>query len=281
MAKYPVTECLNILKNLWEKPEYTKLTFTSKAYLKLIAFINLIGDYEISGFARIEDVNGEAYITDVDILKQRVKGAYVEASEDAVMDFLRRIPKEQYGQWTLDWHSHVNMSTSPSGTDWNNYAEMLTARMGKQFPFMIVNKREEITAYQYMSESRHKEIKMYIDQTPMSEDDILSLYNECKEKVETLCTKEIEATVTVASNPFEKKESKGVVYSPSKNNYVSRWDQEYEYNDYYGRKWYEDDDDDIIDYCTECGKPLDTKDSRQCSWGICAECMKKEYPELL
>ena len=187
---YPVTECLQYLKNMYTKPVYTQLAITNYAWTKLMAFIHLVGDYEISGFGRIK--NGT--IIDFDIIRQEVKSAYVESDADSVLEFIMNTPSDQREEWILDWHSHVNMGTTPSSTDWTNYSEMYKARQHKQFPAMIVNKKGNVTANQIICEERHTDIKIFVDTTPLEEIEIEKIYEVCKNKVEHYCTKAAPAT---------------------------------------------------------------------------------------
>lgn len=230
--KFTVHECLNLLKKLFEKPQITSLTITKPAYIKLMAFINLIGDYEISGFGRIQD----GKVTDFAILEQEVRGAYVECSDDAVAAFMLRIPEDQVNEWTLDWHSHVMMSTSPSSTDWNNYEEMCSARGNAQFPFMIVNKKQEVTAMQYISENRHPAIEMSVEATDISAEEITEIYNQCKEEIEKYCTK----YTYVIKDTKKKEETK----SNSSITYSNKYG--YSYQHYGNRNWWDAYDEDEI-----------------------------------
>jgi len=283
-SKYPICECFNIIKNMYTAPDYTQLVIEQRAWIKLMCFIHLIGDYEISGFGRIVD----GRVVDFDILKQEVRGAYVEASDDAVIDFIRRTPADQRGEWILDWHSHVEMGTTPSGTDWTNYEDMLKARMGKQFPFMIVNKKQSVTCMQYISEQRHPDISIVLSiKEDVSESDMLAIYNECKEKVELLC-KKYEAPVTTYVPSYINPKQATTWPHYQRNNRVD------DYNDYYGwgnryGEWDDDDEvaeakrqgfvfDDELEYCSECGKVLDLEDPDQQTWGVCAECLGKVLP---
>ena len=297
LDKYPVTECFTVIRNMYVEPKYTKLYVTPEAWIKLMCFIHLIGAYEISGFGRLqEDEEGKTLVTDFDILKQEVRGAYVEASEDAVMDFIRRTPKEQRGQWTLDWHSHVEMGTTPSSTDWGNYKEMLAARMNAQFPFMIVNKRQEVTSHCYISESRHPQIDMVLLQGSVSEDRMFEIYEQCKAKVETLCTKYVSkpVTTTTYNTGYSRFWDKSSNYKNSRVGYgTTPYDYDY-YNEYYGDyDDYEDEeviaakkagyvfdedknyDDGAVDLCAECGEPLDMNDADERAWGYCSKCLGK------
>ena len=278
------------------EPDFTELYISSKAWYKLVAFINLVGDYEISGFGRIQKLKYEDgvtrdTVTDFDIIQQEVKAAYVESDEDAILEFLMKIPNEQRSEWTLDWHSHVNMGTTPSGTDWENYSDMLKARMGKQFPIMIVNKKGSVTSYQIINESRHDPIKVTILQQALPDPEIEELYEECKVKVEELCTRPAVTTT-----------KKVVGFTNNNNGWAGR--QGYDYYDYdygygYGydnKKWWEQADDEEVQlakqngyvfddeptqdaqdqdysmFCAECGKPLDKRNLEEINMGVCSEC---------
>lgn len=292
-ARYPITECLNVLKNLWAKPDYTELTISNYAWYKLMAFIHLVGDYEISGFGRIQkmkytDGKERDTVTDFDIIRQEVKSAYVESDEDAVLEFIMKLPAEQRNEWTLDWHSHVEMATSPSTTDWTNYGEMLKARLGKQFPIMIVNKKASVTSYQIISEARHDAIKVSVIEEPLSSDEIEKIYNECKEKVETLCSRPRVSTYSTYG-AAAKTTSAGWGGSAG-------YDYDYDYYDHYNRgykAWWEKDEDDTepdisktvkqveeseTEYemtCAECGKPLNPQIPEEINMGVCSECFEE------
>lgn len=184
---YPVTECKNVIYNLFAKPKYTQLYITKKAYIKLMCYINLIGDYEITGFGRVQDET----ITDFKIIKQQVRSAYVECDEDAVLEFIRTIPKDQLNEWELDWHSHVNMGTTPSGTDWDNYGTMSNLRGGKQFPIMIVNKYQDFTVKNYIAPNNTPSIQLFINDDEISKEEIDAIYSQVKDEIQANCTKYI------------------------------------------------------------------------------------------
>ena len=297
-AKYVCCECFNVLKNMWAEPEYTELIITSRAWYKLVAFIHLIGDYEISGFGRIQEgtYNGKkaALVTDFDIIKQEVKAAYVESDDDAVLDFIMKLPADQRSEWTLDWHSHVDMGTTPSGTDWNNYSDMLKARMGKQFPAMIVNKSGSITAHQIMSEAKHPAIDVKVEKTILSDTELLAIYNECKEKVENLCTKAVVATTYSYGSANKNRTGTWTGY-----NYKDCYDSSDYYSRHYSKDFdtYDDDDDwkecyyqgnkkDVekaeledeetdCETCQYCGAPASPWHTQQIGIGICKECFNE------
>lgn len=296
-GKYIVTECFNLIKKIFEVPVYTELYITSKAWAKLMCFIHLIGEYEISGFGRIQDnietPDGlKTAITDFDIIKQEVKSAYVESDSQAVMDFIRQVPSDQRNEWTLDWHSHVNMGVTPSGTDWTNYSSMLSARMDKQFPAMIVNKRGEVSIHQIISAGKHPDVRVKIVLEELTEEELSAIYNECKDKIEKFCTKA--PAITYKNNWY----STGSNYQSSRVGYTYQDDMD----DYYSRLegysrskkyWWEDkmkateEDEEVkkateegfvfdsVEYCPECGNPIDENDKSFGFWGICQTCLQE------
>jgi len=307
-ALYPVTECLQFLKNMYTKPTYETLTITNYAWTKLMAYIHLVGDYEISGFGRIE---GDK-ITDFEIIRQEVKSTYVESDADAVLEFIMKLPPEQRTEWTLDWHSHVNMGTTPSSTDWDNYSEMLIARQNKQFPAMIVNKSGNVTAYQIICDNRHTPISIKLDTTPMAEQDIDTLYEHCKSNVQHFCTKAVTYTTSSRTNAS--------TYPADYNWYNNYYDNDEDWYDAWEKKYDSkkkeeeklntateeirprvrdidlsyaqqlkmEEDGYVFDeetgeaysedeLCSECGKPLKTE--TEMDYGICFECFKKAMNE--
>ena len=189
-----INECWNeILEMVFpSKPNWTELNFTRKAWLKLQCYINLIGDYEITGFGRVVDNT----ILDVKILKQTVKSSTVDCDVDAMMDFLKAIPKDQTGQWILDWHSHVKMGTFASGTDSANYKEQFEARLRKQFPYIIVNQQGSVYARCYINPNKETEIKVGVIQDDITKEELLELYEECKKDIEENCSKPEYKTTT-------------------------------------------------------------------------------------
>ena len=310
---YPVTECLQFLKNMYTKPEYTDLMITNYAWTKLMAYIHLVGDFEISGFGRIQDNK----IIDFEIIRQEVKAAYVESDADAVLEFIMSIPADQRTEWTLDWHSHVNMGTSPSSTDWTNYSEMLVARQNKQFPAMIVNKSGNVTAYQIICDNRHTAINITLDTTPMAEQDIEELYAHCKQNVEQKCSKAVTYTYTntrTSGSTYPANSSYWNNYYDNDEDWYDAWEKKYD-----AKKKEENEKEELNtivfdnekprvkdtdltyaqqlqmeaegyvfdeetgeaysedEICSECGKPLKTE--TEMDYGICFECFKKAMNE--
>ena len=305
VSKYVVTECYNIVRNMFVQPDITELYITSKAWTKLMCFIHLVGEYEITGFGRIQkDIDTpdgpKLAITDFDIIKQEVRQAYVEAEADAVLDFMRQLPADQRNEWTLDWHSHVNMGVSPSTTDWNNYSSMLTARMNKQFPAMIVNKRGDVSMHQIITAAKHPDIKVKVIMEDLNDAEFSAIYNECKEKVENLCRK---APVVTTYTSYGNKDGAYKGTYTGYNTYKRWWeddDDEYDIHDHgyaspksasllnkseAAESIADEEDEDVIAAqkegyiieeayeCPYCGLPVSETDKVFPVWGMCEECM--------
>ena len=302
---YPVTECLQLLKNLFTQPEYTKLVITTPAWTKLMAFIHLIGDYEISGFGRVipdEKDKQTGIVIDFDIIKQEVKSAYVESDADAVLEFIMQTPENERTEWILDWHSHVNMGTSPSGTDWDNYKDMLIARQQRQFPAMIVNKSGNVNAFQIICAEKHASIEVYVEKQHLSDENIEKIYNECKEKVQKKCTKAAVVT-TYNSGANVNRSYTGTYYYNNyydDDNWYDKWEKDYDekknennprvrdvdltanqqrsmteagfvFDEETGEAYSED------EICEVCGKPLKTETELDAH--ICFSCFQKAMNE--
>ena len=282
---FPVVECFTALRNLWARPEIEELTITHTAYMKLMAYIHLIGKYEISGFGRVQKIDDEYYVTDFDIIKQTVEGAYVESDEDAILDFLRRTPADQREEWILDWHSHVRMSTNPSGTDWNNYEDMLTARMNHQFPILVVNQNEEMTAYQIITPEKHTEIGLCIEDKPFNEEELRRIYDSCKKQIQELCSYRVRKAPTITTTQWNNTTGG---WNWSWKNWAGKTDSQ----DYIQTKITdkssnsiitEDDDeiDDMVAYhnegyqmqCEYCGNILKTR--TELEYGCCEKCWEE------
>ena len=185
---YNITNCLGVIKEMFfpTPPKYTELTFTQEAYAKLMCYIHLIGDYEITGFGRVVDNK----IVDIAILEQTVKSAKVDCDTEAMMKFLMSIPEEETGQWVLDWHSHVDMAVFASGTDASNYEEQWKARLHEQFPLIIVNKSQQIYSKCYISPSKATNLTIKIETQGLDKDRLIEIYNECAVNVQNLCKKQ-------------------------------------------------------------------------------------------
>ena len=166
------------------EPKFKTLTITYKTWIKLMTYCHLVGDYEVTGFGRVVDNR----LIDVKILKQTIKPATVDCDTEAMAEFLMSIPKDQRGQWILDWHSHVKMGVFASGTDTTNYKEQWEARLKEQFPYIIVNQMGQVYARDYIRPSRETEISINIEHDTITKEELKEIYETCKADVESLCS---------------------------------------------------------------------------------------------
>jgi len=125
------------------KPEIepNTLTLTPYAYTKLMTYVHLI-DSEIAGMGKVED----GVISDVGLYKQEVTGTTADTVDNNdLIDFFNRYPSNEWSKWCLQWHSHVNMSPTPSHTDTQNNDDLLKTGFERGFYPLIINKRGEYT----------------------------------------------------------------------------------------------------------------------------------------
>lgn len=245
------------LKNLLCKPKIEALEFTPYAWAKINCYINLIGEKEITGFGKIE--NG--FITDVKIIKQSVRSAYVQSNDDySIAEFLSELPMEdiEQGLWNLDWHSHVNMQAFASGTDWGNYQKMLELRNGQTYPAMVINKRGDIWCKNILGDQKYTDITVYLPQEMISEAEFKKVYDECKQDILAKC--KVINVVSVGSNNYT-----GSTY----NYYSNKGDTSVNHNI---DNTQEDDTDDIYEnaYCKCCG--IELLSPQEIETGLCEDC---------
>lgn len=245
-----VTECRKFIKNLFTKAEYTKLKMSKLAYIKAMCYSNLAGDYEITGFGKIED----GVITDLKIIRQKVRTADVEATDEAIQEFMMSIPFEEVELWKLDWHSHVDMQTFMSSTDASNY-ELRSEAMGNiQIPVMIWNKRGEHTCLCFIHEEKAPEIDVTFEKITFTDEELDEIYDECKADVEELCE-------------IEKPKLATPTYTGYRGNgqTVKGWQKSI---------WSKKKNKDTGSFCTYCGDELDDTELAN---GICDNCATHFY----
>ena len=257
--KFKVTECLRIIQNLFTQPKYTELKVTMEAWIKLMCYIHLVGDDEITGLGRIKD----GVITDFKIPKQVVTPTTANAADDAMIELLREIPVEEIEEWELDWHSHVDMGVFMSKTDENNYELMSMARGSKQFPLMVVNKDQDVLLKNFVHKNKITDIELTLMTKELSAEEYEKIYNECKE--------DVLAKVTEMPKQVAKKVDKtwyqNYLAKSKKNENITEAEFTVEPKDKYNlEKQY---------YCRHCGNSLITAD--EIDAGLCEDCMNWEF----
>ena len=129
-----------------------KLVYSPKAWLRMNALVKNF-DSEISWFGLVAETDDPMiyYIYDVLVCKQQVNGVKVDTEDEDMLEFISNLTEDQSDHMHFQAHSHVNMSTSASGTDLQNQADILANMPGNEgfYIFQIWNKRGEISTYFY------------------------------------------------------------------------------------------------------------------------------------
>ena len=144
---------LKIEQKLPEIDRKAMVWFTPVAFSKMLSLI-MVSDKEVAWLCTAErygELNDDIYvIDDVLVYPQEVTGATVESADDLYNEWYDSLPVETLLKIKCNCHSHVNMSTSPSGTDDNDVKKVLNNMTGDMFRiFMIWNKRLEYSARIY------------------------------------------------------------------------------------------------------------------------------------
>lgn len=191
--------CYASVLGKFESPKWDKITISAKAYLKLMFFINLVGDHEVTGYGKI--INNE--IVDFSLPKQVLGALKADVDEQAMTEFVMGKPVDELEYWAVDFHSHNTAHTSASSTDKDNYAKQYSMRGNKQFIALIVNKRQEVWCKCVVGGDRFEDVKVeYISPSILSDKEKLEIYEEAKREVEATCTEveEVRTPVTTKAH---------------------------------------------------------------------------------
>lgn len=199
ITKIKPWNCYASVLGKFESPKWDKITISAKAYLKLMFFINLVGDHEVTGYGKI--INNE--VVDFSLPKQVLGTLKADVDEQAMTEFVMGKPVDELEYWAVDFHSHNTASTSASMTDKDNYAKQYSMRGNKQFIALIVNKKQEVWCKCVIGGDRFEDVKVeYISPKTLSEKEKLEIYEEAKREVEATCTEveEVRTPVNVKSH---------------------------------------------------------------------------------
>ena len=130
-----------------EEPE---VYITPNAYIKMRMLVDK-SDKEVGWYGivnKMPGLNNVYIIEDIVVYPQRVTGATVEQDDDKIFEFEMSLTTEQVNHKRFHGHSHVNMSTGPSGIDENFYQDILS-QVNDYFIITITNKRNEYTTRFY------------------------------------------------------------------------------------------------------------------------------------
>lgn len=164
---------------------------TVEAYLKMRKLVDDTST-EIGWYGTVDKLPGiNSYIiNDIIVYPQIVTGATCEQDEDKMFEFEMSLTDEQVNHKRFHGHSHVNMSTGPSGVDESFYRDILS-QTTDYFIITITNKRKEYTTRFYDIENNilytDVPINIVTDKGELLDD----WYDEAKDKLtnKTVVTK--------------------------------------------------------------------------------------------
>lgn len=90
------------------------------------------------------------YVKQIFVYPQQVTGTFVDVDPVKWTEWSLQLPDDIFSKIRFQGHSHVNMGTTPSGTDQATYQTLLDQLEENDFYiFMILNKRSEFTILVY------------------------------------------------------------------------------------------------------------------------------------
>lgn len=136
-------------KSLENVPRKATLTFTERAYIKMLALVRNF-DSEVAWHgtaARSDNPDDDEYIvSDIFVYPQEVGSANVIDQGEYYKWLYSDEMEEAFDDIRMQGHSHVNMGTTPSGVDNTMYEQILSMTRDDDFYiFIIWNKRNEKT----------------------------------------------------------------------------------------------------------------------------------------
>lgn len=132
-----------------------RIIFSQQAWIKMTLLIAAVPT-EIAWNGIVErKTENEFYIKDILVYPQKVSYATVDTDEAEYTEWRNSLTDEQFSGLRMHGHSHVNMSTSPSGTDLSEQRRIkeelksVTDDFRKYYIFMIFNKSLEVSVRLY------------------------------------------------------------------------------------------------------------------------------------
>ena len=161
------------------------VNFTPEVWLKMWSLVHSESG-EIGWHGTVTRHNEHMYtVTDILVYPQTVSGVTVQTDDVGYGNWLHmEISDEQINSLRFHGHSHVNMSTSPSGVDTTWYNEILQGLEPNDFYiFTILNKKEDqfIEIYD-LATNRIYETKDIIINVILSDNNYLSSWVELTKK---------------------------------------------------------------------------------------------------
>ena len=130
--------------------EKITILYTPEAYLKMQALVDYY-DTEVGWYGLVQKLNDKTYrVYDVKLCKQYVDGGKVDTEDEDTLEFFNSLTDDEAEHMHFQAHSHVKMSTSASGIDLQNQADVVHNMGGSGFYiFQIWNKNNDVNTYMY------------------------------------------------------------------------------------------------------------------------------------
>lgn len=139
---------------VFKKGERVKVEFTRMAYDKMMALVDGYSS-EVAWHGLVSKVSDKHYlIDDILVYPQTVSGVTVNTDQEEYDQWLMGIDNDDFNRLKFQGHSHVNMATSPSGTDLQHQSKIIS-QLGADgfYIFLIINKKRDYTIKVYDAES--------------------------------------------------------------------------------------------------------------------------------
>ena len=238
------------IKTEIEIPEVERkacIFFTVEAYAKMLSLI-MSFDSEVGWYGtahRHGELDDDVYIIDdILVFPQEVTGTTVDSDDERRVEWFESLPTETLLNIRCDFHSHVNMGTSPSGTDDKDVKAVVNNLDDDAFRiFMIWNKKLEFTCQIFdMAKNLHFGTEdVVVDVLSCEIADFINEANELvKKKVTTYQSTKSNSSTTKKSETKkaskDKKESEDIdaLYEDLLTDDL--FDDDYCYSNYYNRR---------------------------------------------
>lgn len=120
------------------KEEEPVIYITSDAFIKMRALVENC-DTEIAWHGTVVRNNMVFLITDIFMYPQHVCSSTVESHDEDYPKWVTELPDDVFNNMRLQGHSHVNMSTGPSGTDESYYHDLI--KHVQDFYIVMINNK--------------------------------------------------------------------------------------------------------------------------------------------
>ena len=217
-----------------------KISINLKAMNKMKEYIRQ-SDLEIGWLGTSRRVGNVFYIDDVFLFRQEVHHTTTEITTEGLNEFAMELLSDKNGieiwnNMKVWGHSHVNMTTSPSGQD-DKQIEVFAENADDFFIRIIANKKGDfrIDLYDFTTGVIYEKLPYEINYG--SDKDIIeSLYRKIAEIEEMIYgrTEPSEEMINSISSEIKEKVTKKVYSTNKLSNNISWWDDYQDYGNYYG-----------------------------------------------